>query len=81
MWNSYQNKEKELIIVWEKGNQKYAKDAISIAKNISFSKNHENRKLMSTHDLLGRHTKPNIKKQVIFHIYDDGAVKKKYFFN
>lgn len=81
LWNSYQNKEKELIIVLEKGNLKYAKDAISIAKNISFSKNHESRKLISTHDLLGRHTKPNIKNQVIFQIYDDGIVKKKYFFN
>ena len=81
LWNSYQNKEQELLVVWEKGNQNYAKDAISVAKNISFLKNHENRKLISTHDLLGRHTKPNIKKQFIFQIYDNGTVKKKYLFN
>lgn len=81
LWDSYQNEEKELLIVWEKGNQNYAKDGISIAKDISFVKNHEDRKLISTHDLLGRHTKANITNQVIFQIYDDGIVKKKYLFN
>jgi len=80
LWDSYNNTEKELFIIWEKGNQKYTKDAVNIIKNISTYNINQGRKLISTHDLLGRSIEKSTGNQIIFHRYNDGCVKKKYIF-
>ena len=80
LWDSYNNTEKELYITWKEGTQKYTKNAINIANNISTYNNHPNRKLIASHDLLGRNIENPTENQIIFHIYDDGLVKKQYFF-
>ena len=80
LWDYHNNTVKKLFIIWKKGNQTYTKNAINIVENISSYDNHQGERLISTHDLLGRNVRDNTKNQIIFQKYDNGFVKKKYFF-
>ena len=55
-------------------------NAVNIVKNISIYNSNQDRKLISTHDLLGRSIDSSTGNQIIFHRYNDGFVKKKYIF-
>jgi len=80
VWNSNKNTEQNLVISWKKGNQFYTKNAINIARNISFNESESSENIISTHDILGRVIKENTPNQIIFQIYKNGEVRKKYFF-
>ncbi len=80
LWNSYNNTEKELFIVWEKGNQYYTKNGINIVKKISSPNTNSSKEIISTYDLLGRKVIKATKNQIIINIYNNGDVKKNYLF-
>lgn len=81
LWDSLNNTEQELLITWEKGNGNYIKNGINVAQSVKKSSNTQNKKIISNKDLLGREIKTNNKNQIIFQIYNDGSVIKKYIFN
>ena len=81
LWNSLTNKKEKLDFEWEQGSEYYTQNGISIAKSITPSNYIESNPLISISDLLGRYVEKKTRNQILFYIYKNGEVEKKYFFN
>ena len=78
LWKRDQEIMKDINInSWEEGSSKYAINGISIAKSITTISD-ANKQIIKITDVIGRDIKSNNKKAILFYIYNDGSVEKKY---
>ena len=80
LWDSTNNTEKILEIIWEKGIDSYTKNGISVAQNIRLINQGNNKNLISITDMLGREVRGQTKNQILFYKYDNGDISTKYLF-
>jgi len=80
LWNSLNNTEKIIEIIWEKGGDSYTENGVSIAQNITLKNQEKTKNLISITDLLGREINNQIENQILFYQYDNGDISTKYLF-
>ena len=80
LWNSVNNTEKSLELIWERGGDSYTKNGISIAQNIILKNQENNKNLISITDILGREINNQTENQILFYKYDNGDISTKYLF-
>jgi len=78
LWDSTNNKEITLELIWEIGRDYYTKNGISVAQKIAQTNQENNIKLISITDILGREVNSQKENQIIFFKYENGDINTRY---